>query len=108
VKILLASSAVAAWAAMQLTSMAADIKAVRTDHVKTERTKSALSDTTCMQCHGTGTDNMLPIRKTMNEEHFTNWVRGTRPFVGYTSCPAVTEEVLASSDVKKIFNILYK
>jgi mono/diheme cytochrome c family protein len=108
VKILIASTAVAAWAAIQLTAISADIRAVRTDHIKTERTKSALAGTTCMQCHGTDTDNMLPIRKTMNEEHFTKWVRGTRPFVGYTSCPAVTEEVLAPSDVKKIFNIIYK
>jgi mono/diheme cytochrome c family protein len=108
VKILIASIAAAAWAAMQLSSMSADIKAVRIDQIKTERTKSALAGTSCMQCHGTETNNMLPIRKTMNEEHFTKWVRGVRPFVGYTPCPAVTEEVLSPSDVKKIFNIIYK
>jgi hypothetical protein len=108
VKTIIAAIIASTWVALQLTSISADVKAVRTDHNKTERTKSALTGTACMQCHGMDSGNMLPIRKTMNEEHFTKWVRGTRPFVGYTPCPAVTDEALAPGDVKKIYNIIYK
>jgi mono/diheme cytochrome c family protein len=107
-KLIIAGAATLAYIVMQLSSMSGDIKSVRTDHVKTEKTKAALVGTACATCHGPESGNMLPIRKTMSEEHFDKWVRGTRAFVGYTACPAVTAEVVTDADIRKIYSILYK
>lgn len=108
-KFIIAAGVAIAYIVMQLNSMSADIKAVRTDAVKVERTKSSLTGTKCMDCHGVDSGSMLPIRKTMNEKAFTDWVRGTnRAFVGFTQCTAFAEDALSPGDVKKIYRILYQ
>jgi hypothetical protein len=62
-----------------------------------------------MNCHGVDSGNMLPIRKTMQEKAFLEWVRGTgRHFVGYTACTAFDEGTVSTTDLKKIYNILYR
>jgi hypothetical protein len=109
VKILIASIVTAGYVVLQLNSMSGDIKVVRTDAVKVTNTKAALAGTKCMDCHNSDSGNMLPIRKTMNEKSFTEWVRGTgRPFVGFTQCTAFAEEAISTGDIKKIYSILYK
>jgi hypothetical protein len=76
--------------------------------VKVRSTRAALGGTTCIQCHGTDSGIMLPLRPSLNSGQFITWVRGTRLGAGYQNCPPLGPEKISDAELKKIHAILYK
>lgn len=99
--------ALLAYVAVTVNSVQTSVTQVVIDTGKVTATKSAIVGTSCASCHGVDSNNMLPIRKTLNEETFSKWVRGNRNFHGYTACPIPTYEEIKDSDIKKMYRILY-
>ena len=104
---LFACLAFAGWVAITLQGVQTSTARIALDEGKVSATKAAIVGTSCASCHGVDSNNMLPIRRTMNEETFFKWIRGTRAFSGFNSCPIPSAEQVTDGDIKKMYRILY-
>jgi mono/diheme cytochrome c family protein len=106
--LLTAALAVAGWSVMTLSSIRTDTVRIARDEGKVEAVKAALTGLACQQCHGVDSLDPLPIRRTLDENTFKGWIRGTRSFAGYNLCPSYAEDEVSNSQIAQIYRILYK
>jgi mono/diheme cytochrome c family protein len=106
--LLTAALAVAGWSAMTLSAIRTDTIRIARDEQKVAAVKAALTGMACQQCHGSDALDPLPIRRTLDENTFKGWIRGTRSFSGYNLCPSYAEDEVSNSQIAQIYRILYK
>lgn len=99
--------AFAIWCAITLSSIQSATSRIAVDDAKVSATKSAITGTSCATCHGVDSGNMLPIRKSLNAETFSKWVRGNRSFAGFNACPILPAGEITDVQISQIYRILY-
>jgi mono/diheme cytochrome c family protein len=96
------------WMTLTLSAIRVDTVRIARDEQKVAAVKAALTGMACQQCHGSDALDPLPIRRTLDENTFKGWIRGTRSFSGYNLCPSYAEDEVSNSQIAQIYRILYK
>jgi mono/diheme cytochrome c family protein len=95
------------WMALTLSTVKTQTSFIRESEERLQATRSALTGTQCIQCHGADSGNTLPIRKTLDKSSFTKHIRGLGPFHGFTTCPPYDATQFSDADISKVYRILY-